>query len=171
MLKQSLQQKLLQKLSPQQIQLMKLLQVTTAELEQRIKEEMEINPALEEGEEAPLADKDEYEDLEYSNAEEYEDKENSREDFNLDQYIDDDEIPAYKLAVRNQGEDEERREIPLTGTISFQDQLITQLGMRMLDDHHYLIAENIIGNIDDDGYLKRAYRSGRRSCVFSKHSY
>lgn len=169
MLKQSLQQKLLQKLSPQQIQLMKLLQVTTAELEQRIKEEIEINPALEEGEEERINETDDFEELEYDQQEEYEDKENSRDDFNLDQYIDDDEIPAYKLAVKNQGEDDERREIPLTGTISFQDQLISQLGMRLLDDHHYLIAETIIGNIDDDGYLRRELTALVDDLAFSQN--
>jgi len=155
MLRQSLQQKLLQKLSPQQIQLMKLLQVPTVELEQRIKEEIEINPALEEGMEEERIDYENFEDLDYKDDEEFEDKENSRDDFNLDQYIDDDEIPAYKLAVKNSGEDDDRKEIPLSGSFSFQDQLITQLGIRILDNHHYLIAETIIGNIDDDGYLRR----------------
>ena len=121
MLKQSLQQRLLQKLSPQQIQLMKLLQVPTVELEQRIKEELEINPALEEGMEEQSIDDDNFEDLEYKQEEEFEDKENSRDDFNLDQYIDDDEIPAYKLAVKNSGEDDDRKEIPISGNYSFQE--------------------------------------------------
>ena len=169
MLKQTLQQKLLQKLSPQQIQLMKLLQVTTAELEQRIKEEIEINPALEEGEEELPPDKDEFEELENNQSEEYEDKDKSRDDFDLDQYIDDDEIPAYKLSVKNTGEDDERREIPLTGSISFQDQLISQLGMRMLSDDNYLIAETIIGNIDDDGYLRREISALVDDLAFSQN--
>lgn len=169
MLKQTLQQKLLQKLSPQQIQLMKLLQVTTAELEQRIKEEIEINPALEEGEEELPPDKDEFEELENDQSEEYEDKDKSRDDFDLDQYIDDDEIPAYKLSVKNTGEDDERREIPLTGSISFQDQLISQLGMRMLSDDNYLIAETIIGNIDDDGYLRREISALVDDLAFSQN--
>jgi len=155
MLKQSLQQKLLQKLSPQQIQLMKLLQVPTIELDQRIKEEIEINPALEEGSEEQEKDDENFSDLDFNEVEEFEDKENSREDFSLDEYIDDDEIPAYKLQTKNQGDDDDRREIPITGSVSFQDTLVTQLGMVTLDDPHYQLALTIIGNIDDNGYLVR----------------
>jgi len=169
MLKQSLQQKLLQKLSPQQIQMMKLLQVPTVELEQRIKEELEINPALEEGEEKESIDDENFEDLDYKDGEEFENAENSRDDFNLDQYIDDDEIPAYKLAVKNSGEDDDRKEIPLSGSYSFQDQLSTQLGIRILDDHHFVIAETIIGNIDDDGYLRRETTAMVDDLAFSQN--
>ncbi len=99
MLKQGLQQKMLQKLSPQQIQLMKLLQVPTVALEQRIKEELEINPALEEGvndnEENEPVSEDPFASAEDDTKEQHEDQ--NREDFNLDAYIDDDETPAYKL--------------------------------------------------------------------------
>jgi len=170
MLKQSLQQRLLQKLSPQQIQMMKLLQVTTMELEQRIKEEMEVNPALEEGEDEPKTDDENFSDLDASTPEEeeFENKENSREDFNLDEYIDDDEIPSYKLNVKNSGEDDERREIPITGTLSFQDSLISQLGWRALDDYHFVLAETLIGNIDDDGYLRRELSSICDDLAFSQ---
>jgi len=152
MLKQSLQQKLLQKLSPQQIQLMKLLQVPTVELEQRIKEEMEINPALEEG--AEDNKEDNFDDPDFQE-EQYEDKENSREDFNLDAYIDDDEIPSYKLTTKNSGEDDDRKEMPIIGGLTFQDLLHQQLGLLVLDDRHYQIALTLIGNIDEDGYLRR----------------
>ena len=102
MLKQSLQQKLLQKLSPQQIQLMKLLQIPTVGLEQRIKEELEINPALEEldGEQDDYKDDDEFSNNEDEEVEGFEDSEQSRDDFNLDEFIDDDEIPSYKLNIK-----------------------------------------------------------------------
>lgn len=160
MLKQSIQQKLLQKLSPQQIQLMKLLQVPTVELDMRIKEELEINPALEEGNDDKDSAEDNFDDLEFNNEnEEYEDKDNSRDDFNLDEYLDDDEIPAYKLTTKNSGEDEERKEIPITGGVSFQDTLMQQLGLVVYDDHHYQIASTLIGNIDEDGYLRRELES------------
>src|SRR5688500_5327988 len=110
MLKQSLQQKLLQKLSPQQIQLMKLLQLPTLALEQRIKEEIEMNPALEEGpeeseDEAATAE----ETGEFDNTEKDEDK--TRDDFNLSDYMDDDEGASYKLQTKNTGPDDERKEI------------------------------------------------------------
>ncbi|MFN4852905.1 MAG: RNA polymerase factor sigma-54 [Bacteroidota bacterium] len=170
MLKQSLQQKLLQKLSPQQIQLMKLLQVTTLELDQRIKEEIEINPALEEGSDEPEKDDENFSDLDYDHEEEaFENKENSREDFNLDEYIDDDEIPSYKLQVKNNGEDDDRREIPITGTVSFQDTLVNQLGMVTMDDYHYQLALTVIGNIDDNGYLVRDLLSMSDDLVFSQN--
>ena len=152
MLKQSLQQKLLQKLSPQQIQLMKLLQIPTVGLEQRIKEELEINPALEELE----GDQEDYkneEDDEFSNTEDEEVE--GFEDSEEDEFIDDDEIPSYKLNIKNSGEDDERKDIPISGTLSFQDYLSTQLGLLVLDDEHYQIAEFLIGNIDDDGYMRR----------------
>lgn len=154
MLRQNLSQKLLQKLSPQQIQLMKLLQIPTIALDQRIKEELEINPALEEG--SDEIDSQTEDEFDYTNEEglnEHDDLQ--RDDFNLDQYIDDDEIPSYKLNTKNSGEDDDRREIPLSGGISFHETLIAQLGLRDIDNKEYLIGENIIGNIDDDGYLRR----------------
>ncbi|MCG8575705.1 MAG: RNA polymerase factor sigma-54 [Flavobacteriales bacterium] len=147
MLKQTLSQKLLQKLSPQQIQLMKLLQVPTMELEQRIKEEIEENPALEEGkEEATDEFSDDYEDNgEVSEAE---------QEFDINDYLDED-VPQYKTAVSNQGRDEDEKAIPISGGMSFHDVLSSQLGLRKLNSKERSIAENIIGNIDDDGYLRR----------------
>lgn len=166
MLKLSLQQKLLQKLSPQQIQLMKLLQIPTIGLEQRIKEELEMNPALEEGpdESAENADTDE----EFETNEE-KDEENSREDFSLDEYIDDDEIPAYKLNIKNTGPDDERKDIPYSGGNSFQENLLSQLGLRVLDDKSFLIAENLIGNLDEDGYLRRELSAIVDDLAFSQN--
>ena len=129
MLKQSLQQKLLQKLSPQQIQLMKLLQVPTIALEQRIKEELEINPALEEGQEedenSPLEDnQEEIGSTDDQFDEEGEHKENEREDFDITEYIQDDE-PYYKLNANNSSSDDERNEIPLSVGNSFNELLLS----------------------------------------------
>ena len=167
MLKQSLHQKLLQKLSPQQIQLMKLLQIPTIALEQRIKEEMEINPALEEGND----DKENSEDFEegFDDTSDVDGSDNEREDFNLDQYIDDDEIPSYKLAVKNSGEDDDRKEIPFSGGSTFQEVLVSQLGLKVLDDHHYRIAESLIGYLDDDGYLRRELNDIVDDLAFSQN--
>ncbi len=144
MLKQSLNQKLLQKLSPQQIQLMKLLQVPTMELEQRIKEEIEENPALEEGKEENT-DLDDYDTGE---------TESSDDDFDINDYLDDD-LPQYKTASNNYSADDDDKVIPLSGGKSFHDLLVTQLGLRRLNEKEEVIANTIIGNIDDDGYVRR----------------
>jgi RNA polymerase sigma-54 factor len=165
MLKQGLQQKLLQKLSPQQIQLMKLLQIPTVALEQRIKEEMEINPALDEGKTEEESGEDEFDNT-YDEAEH---KEEQRDDFNLDQYISDDEIPSYKMATRNTGDDDDRKEIPFSGGSTFHELLVSQLGLRVLDDHEFQIAEFLIGNIDDDGYLRRDLNSIVDDLAFSQN--
>lgn len=162
MLKQGLHQKLLQKLSPQQIQLMKLLQLPTVALEQRIKEELEINPALEEGAEAEEDDhKDEIDEDDDGLFEEEGDGENEEstkekdDDFALDDYMDEDEGYSYREHVNNSGLDDERREMPLTQGPGFHDQLLSQLGLQPLDDHHYQVGAYLIGNIDEDGYLRR----------------
>jgi len=147
MLKQSLSQKLLQKLSPQQIQLMKLLQVPTMELEQRIKEEMEENPALEEG-----AD-DEGEDQNDEFEEEGERSE-AEQEFDINDYLDDD-MPEYKTSVSNRSQDDEDKSVPVSGGVSFHEVLTSQLGLRKMSSKERSIAEAIIGNIDDDGYLRR----------------
>lgn len=147
MLKQSLQQKLLQKLSPQQIQLMKLLQVPTVELEQRIEEEIEENPALEEG--AEELNEDEY-------GQDSELNENNQEDeFDITDYLPDEDIPAYKMAASNKGVDDEEKSIPFAAGSTFQDLLYTQLGMRILSEEQQILARHLIGNLDDSGYLRR----------------
>jgi RNA polymerase sigma-54 factor len=166
MLKLSLQQKLLQKLSPQQIQLMKLLQIPTIGLEQRIKEELEINPALEEGEPDTDENSDTDEDFETN---EEKDEEKSRDDFSLDEYIDDDEIPAYKLSVNNNPEPDERKEIPFSIGNTFQENISSQLGLRVLDDKSFLIAEYLIGNLDEDGYLRRELSAIVDDLAFSQN--
>lgn len=160
MLKQTLQQKLLQKLSPQQIQLMKLLQVPTVELEQRIKEELEANPALDEGREE-VTD-------EYGDDQDFDEGTESRDDFDIDQYLDDD-TPDYKTGVRNKGADDDDKQIPLGSGKSFQERLSAQLGMRILTDKQKTIAENLIGNLDDDGYLRRDLNAVVNDMAFSQN--
>ncbi len=151
MLKQSLQQKLLQKLSPQQIQLMKLLQVPTAELEQRIKEEIEINPALEEGmHEEERAQQDEFGDDDFGKDE----LSDSRDDFDINDYLDDD-TPAYRTQANNRSADDEEKVIPIASGDSFQEMLIGQINLRLLSEKQKQIATYIIGNLDDSGYLRR----------------
>jgi RNA polymerase sigma-54 factor len=155
MLKQGLFQKLQQKLSPQQIQLMKLLQVPTVELEQRIKQEIEENPALEEGEDHTEEDMP-TEDQAIAESSEMEGNEdNERDDFDLSDYFQDDDTPDYKLSVKNSGPDEEEREMPLAGGTTFQDSMKAQLSLRDVDERTELLAENLIGNLDEDGYLRR----------------
>jgi RNA polymerase sigma-54 factor len=157
---QSLQQKLLQKLSPQQIQLMKLLQVPTANLDERIKEELEENPALEVTDENHDDSFEEGKD-EFSESSEDEYEEPSSDDqydnIDLSDYIQegDDDIADYKLRDDNYGEQEEKTTMPYKVETSFYEVLELQLGMLNLDDRGYKIAEQIIGSIDEDGYLRR----------------
>lgn len=159
-LSQSLQQKLLQKLSPQQIQLMKLLQVPTANLEIRIKEELEENPALELDEEKHEDEKDEIKDeFSESEASEYEEKNGSEEEYgNVDvsEYVHDgdDEVADYKLRDDNYPE-EEQKQIPFKTETSFYETLLLQLGLLKLNEKERKIAEQIVGSIDEDGYLRR----------------
>lgn len=167
MLRQVQSQKLLQKLSPQQIQLMKLLQLPTIALEQRIKEEMEINPALEEGAENEEETNSDLEDENYDDVTPEED--NQRDDFSISDYMDDDEGASYKLKVNNTSPDEERKEIPFSVGVSFQDMLESQLGMKELDDREYQIALYLIGNLDDDGYLRRDLGSIVDDIAFSQN--
>lgn len=146
MLKQSLQQKLLQKLSPQQIQLMKLLQLPTTELEVRIKEELEANPALEEGQESEWEEEfDEAGDGEVSE---------SLEEFDFDEYLDD-ETPDYRLNANNHGADVEDKTIPFSGGTSFFERLHAQLGLLSATEASRALADHIIGNLDESGYLRR----------------
>jgi len=151
MLKQRLQQKLLQKLSPQQIQMIKLLEVPTLQIEQRIKKELEENPALEEGPD------DEAEPTEENEEEQFGDEEkNNDEEFTIDDYIEEDEIPDYKLQANNYSKDDDKNtEIPFSAGSSFHDHLESQLGLREMDDKQKILGEYIIGNIDEDGYLRR----------------
>ncbi len=155
MLRQKLQQKLLQKLSPQQIQMIKLLEVPTLQIEQRIKKELEENPALEEGQEDESLPEQESED-----EEEFEEKDKDQDEFTIDDYIEDDEIPDYRLQANNYSKDDDKRaEIPFSGGSSFHEHLESQLGLRDLTDKQKILGEYIIGNIDEDGYLRRELSS------------
>ena len=142
--KLSLQQKLLQKLSPQQIQVIKLLEIPTMQLEQRIKKELEENPVLELQSEGS----DESIDQETS-------PENDGDEFSLEDYMDEDDIPEYRLSTNNYSKDEKQTDIPFSSGTSFHESMTEQLGLTDLDDTQKKLAEYIIGNIDEDGYLRR----------------
>ena len=159
-LSQSLQQKLLQKLSPQQIQLMKLLQVPTANLEERIKEELEENPALEVAEDdhddgltEDTKDEFESEDEEF----EMEGTQDEYDNIDISDYVNDhdDDVSDYKLRDENYPEQDDNKTISHKVETSFYELLLDQLGMLKLDDRTRKIAEQIAGSIDDDGYLRR----------------
>lgn len=146
MLKQSLQLKLQQKLSPQQIQLMKLLQVPTVAIEARIKEELESNPALEEGREEIADNQDDYDDRqELSEAE---------KEFDFSDYMDDDE-PSYRYQAGNHGKDQEERSIPIAVGDTFSERLKNQLSTFVLTEKQEQIAKHLIGSLDESGYLRR----------------
>ena len=162
MLTQRLQQKLIQKLSPQQVLVMRLLQEPLMVLEQRIKQEIEENPALEEGseeegeelQEEPATDSLDSDEDEFR--EESDDEDTAiTDDFTLEDYMQDDEIPEYRLVANNKSPDDEVHEIPVVSTTSFQEFLISQLGLQNVTDKQYIIATTLIGNLDDSGYLQR----------------
>lgn len=160
MLKQSLSQKLEQKLSPQQIQLMKLLQVPTMELDQRVKQEIEENPALEEGkEESDEFSNEDYDDREVSAAE---------EEFNINDYLDDD-VPQYKTRTQQTGPDEDEKAVPLSQGKSFHEYVTQQLGLRKLNENQNAVAQTIIGNLDEAGYLRREVLSIMDDLAFSQN--
>lgn len=146
--KLSLQQKLLQKLSPQQIQVIKLLEIPAIQLEQRIKKELEENPVLEMASDSPDVDDSAPENDEPGN-------DGSDDEFSLEDYIEDDEIPTYRLNVNNYSPDDKVTDIPFSTGISFHEFLHEQLGLTDLTEDQRKIAEYIIGNIDEDGYLRR----------------
>jgi len=149
MLKQSLQQKMLQKLSPLQIQVIKLLEIPTAQLEQRIKEEMEVNPVLE------YAGESQTNDDEYGDDTDTTETEVEKDEFSIDDYLGDDDIPSYKLQSKNYSRDDKHDDIPFSNGTTFHENLIAQLGLRIMNEREHNIAEYIIGNIDEDGYLRR----------------
>ena len=165
MLKQSLQQKLQQKLSPQQIQLMKLLQVPAIALEQRIKEEMEANPVLEEGEE--VEEFDENESSIEENDEQKDEMEQALEDFDYEEYTDD-YIPEYKTRANNYSADDEDKSTPIVYYDSFLSGLETQLGYLNLDENETLLAATLVGNLDDNGYLGRELESIVNDLAFTQ---
>ncbi|MBE17057.1 MAG: RNA polymerase factor sigma-54 [Dokdonia sp.] len=152
MLKQQLNFKLSQKLSPQQIQLMKLIQLPTQAFEQKVKQELEENPALDSGKEET---KDEFD--EFNNTEEFEDGGDSIEtEINVDDYLSDDEIPDYRLSANNYSADDEDRQIPYASGTTFYQHLVSQFNTVRLSQEEREIAGFIIGSLDESGYLRRS---------------
>ncbi len=157
MLKQFLNFKLSQKLSPQQIQLMKLIQLPTQAFEQRLLEEMNENPALE-----GTTDQEEiFEKDEFDNNDDYDDDDYGNEsidsgDVNIDEYLSNDEMPDYKTQSNNYSDDDDERESPLSAGVSFHQDLINQLNTFILNDAEREIAEFLVGSIDDMGYIRRS---------------
>ena len=152
MLKQYLQYKLSQKLSPQQIQLMKLIQLPTQAFEQRLKQELEENPALERGKEK---EEDGFDDI-YSDQDYEENEKIDADDINIDDYLSDDEIPSYRLQANNHSADDESKTIPYASGTSFTQLLTDQLNTFRLENQDYKIAKFLIGSIDDSGYIRRS---------------
>jgi RNA polymerase sigma-54 factor len=162
--KLSLQQKLLQKLSPQQIQVIKLLEIPTVQLEQRIKKELEENPALE------LLDGGEAGEEQYDDTGNEEELGHDNDEFSLEDYMnEEDDIPDYKLATNNYSKDDKNIEIPFSAGTSFFESLYEQLGLSDLNEEEKLLAEYIIGNIDEDGYLRRDLMSISDDLAFAQN--
>lgn len=156
----SLQQRLLQKLSPQQIQVIKLLEIPTMQLEQRIKSELDENPILE------LIEGDDSDD-DYSDDS---DDSTSDDEFSLEDYLNEEDIPSYRLAANNYSKDDKQLDMPYSSGVSFHDSLIEQLGLTDLNEEEKLIAEYVIGNIDEDGYLRRDLLSIADDLAFHRNT-
>ena len=174
MLKQFLNLKLSQKLSPQQIQLMKLIQLPTQAFEQRLLEEMNENPALEGGkEEDEIYEKDEFDNDDTNDEfDDYDDQETEDiSDINIDEYLSSDETPDYKTQVNNYSDDDEERESPLVAPISFHQDLINQLNTFILNDEEREIAEFLVGSIDDMGYIRRSIQDLVDDMAFTQGIY
>ena len=157
MLKQQLQLKLQQRLSPAQIQVIKMLEIPTIELEERIRQEIEENPALEEGAEM-TEDTDEQDDLN----EDYEGSDVT----DFEEYMADDDIPDYKLIANYISRDDKREDIPFSAGLTFHDYLSDQVGLLQLTSHERNLMDYIIGNIDEEGYLRRSPESMVDDIIF-----
>jgi RNA polymerase sigma-54 factor len=171
MLKQNLQQKLLQKLSPQQIQFIKLLQIPTVALDTRIKEELEENPALEDLSLANMNDPvEEYPDRDPEEETFNQEETNEIDEFNVEDYLQEDNLNDYGSKYDQNGDDEEeRKEIPIAVQNSFFENLQQQLDLTPLSDKDFLIAQQLIGSLDDDGYLRRPIASLIDDLAFSQN--
>ncbi len=168
MLKQHLQFKLSQKLSPQQIQLMKLIQLPTQAFEQRLKQELEENPALESGK----AESNEFEDDYADSYDDAGDNESiNTEDINIDDYLSDDEIPDYRTQISNYSADDEEKSVPYAAGISFNQYLINQLSTVSLSDEEWSIAEFLIGSVDESGYIRRPLSDITDDLAFTQNIY
>ena len=167
MLKQYLHYKLSQKLSPQQIQLMKLIQLPTQAFEQRLKQELEENPALETGKDQEETYEEEFD----SNDNDMDNEQINADDINVDDYLSDDEIPEYRLHANNYSADDEQKTIPFASGTSFTQHLIDQLNTFPLEETHYQIAEFLIGSIDDSGYIRRPLLDIMDDLAFTQNVY
>jgi RNA polymerase sigma-54 factor len=168
MLKQHLQFKLSQKLSPQQIQLMKLIQLPTQAFEQRLKQELEDNPALESGKEESDSIAEEYDDL-YDN--EVEGENINTDDINIDDYLSDDEIPDYRTKTSNYSADDDEKSVPYAAGTSFNQYLINQLNTVYLTDEEWSIAEFLVGSVDESGYIRRPLTDIMDDLAFTQNIY
>jgi RNA polymerase sigma-54 factor len=172
MQKLGLSQQLQQKLSPQQIQFIKLLQVPTAELESRIEEELEINPALEEGDnnEPEQESQQESESESESESSDEQQEESSKDDeLDIKDYLADDDYAGYKTQGDGPGDDDEDdREMPMPGSSSLHESLMTQLGFLGLDDRQTIIGSQLIGSIEGDGYIRRELEAIVNDLAFSQ---
>jgi RNA polymerase sigma-54 factor len=168
MLKQYLQFKLSQKLSPQQIQLMKLIQLPTQAFEQRLKQELEENPALDTGKEEKV---DEYEDMDNTH-DDFDDSESiGNDEINVDDYLSDDEIPDYRTSVNNYSADDDEKSIPYASGTSFTQHLISQLNTYRLNDEERDIAEFLVGSVDESGYIRRELSDIMDDLAFTQNVY
>ena len=169
MLKQQLNLKLSQKLSPQQIQLMKLIQLPTQAFEQRIKQELEENPALEDGKEERV---DEYDDLVNDNSSEDDyDNETIETEIDVDEYLSDDEIPSYRLNANNYSPDDDDKQVPYAAGTSFTQHLKTQLSTIRLEETEEEIAEFLVGSVDESGYIRRSVQDIVDDLAFTQNIY
>lgn len=170
MLKHSLQFKLSQKLSPQQIQLMKLIQLPTQAFEQRLQEELVENPALESGKEE-AENYDEFEDNVNDEYDDYDNEQINTEDINIDEYLSNDETPDYKYQTNNYSDDDEDKSMPFAATVTFHQDLINQLNTFILSDEEREIAEYLVGSIDDTGYIRRSLQDIVDDMAFTQGIY
>ncbi|WP_298484353.1 RNA polymerase factor sigma-54 [uncultured Maribacter sp.] len=167
MLKQHLQFKLSQKLSPQQIQLMKLIQLPTQAFEQRLKRELEENPALEKGKEDTENNEEDYDDI----YEETDSETITAEDINIDDYLSDDETPDYRTKANNYSADEDEKSIPYAAGTTFNQYLINQLNTVNLTDEEWSIAEFLVGSVDESGYIRRPVADILDDLAFTQNIY
>ncbi len=170
MLKQQLNFKLSQKLSPQQIQLMKMIQLPTQAFEQRISQEMEENPALEGGKEEEEKFDDDFDNDDYED--EYDEgNEKIETDINVDDYLSDDETPSYKLSSNNYSADDEERQMPYAAGTSFNQHLLAQLNTYRMTDEEREIAEFLVGSVDESGYIRRELADIVDDLAFTQNVY
>jgi RNA polymerase sigma-54 factor len=134
--------------------MIKLLEIPTMQLDERIKDELEVNPALEEGRDKTDDSDDQ-------------DSSNDNTDLSIDEYLNTDDTPFYKLSAKNFSKEEQKTEIPFSVGSSFHDQLESQLGLRNISERQHMLADYLIGNLDDDGYLRRKLESVADDMAFS----